>query len=167
LTTRASGCRDSANTVSHNRVLERELVVKESRSKVFEFFADAANLEQMTPSAIKFRMLTPRPIEMKRGTLIDYQIRLFGIPFPWRTLIESFEPETRFVDIQLKGPYSLWRHTHSFEDRPGGTLVRDHVEYSLPLGPLGDVAHALFVERQLRQIFDYRRQVMAERFGVL
>ena len=103
---------------------------------------------------------------MRPGTLIDYRITLFGIGLRWRTLIETFEPEARFVDVQLKGPYAVWRHTHTFEDAPdGGTELGDRVAYELPLGPLGEIAHVLFVKRQLKQIFDYRARVMHERFG--
>jgi len=145
--------------------LERTLVVPRPIDEVFPFFADAANLERLTPPLVGFTILTPPPIVMKAGTLIDYRIRVNGIPLRWRTLIESFDPPHSFVDTQLRGPYAHWHHTHTFREVPGGTELGDRVEYALPLGPLGKIAHALFVKRQLRTIFDYRSQVMRELFG--
>lgn len=146
-------------------VLERTQLVPLPRDEVFAFFADAHNLEVITPGFLRFRILTPAPIAMRPGTIIDYRLALFGIPFSWRTRIEELEPQVRFVDLQLRGPYRLWRHEHAFEDVPGGTLVRDRVEYALPFGPLGDLAHALFVAGALRRIFDHRREVIARRLG--
>lgn len=146
-------------------LLERTQIVAQPRSEVFAFFADAANLERLTPPFLAFHILTPSPIEMKAGALIDYRIRLSGIPLRWRTRIEELVPDTRFVDVQLKGPYARWHHTHTFRDVPGGTEVGDRVEYALPLGPLGTIAHAVMVRRQLRAIFDYRAEVMRTLFG--
>lgn len=136
---------------------EQEQLVRRSRSEVFGFFADAANLERITPDSLHFEIRSPQPIAMCAGATIHYQLSLFGLKFRWCTLIESFEPEAGFVDVQTKGPYRSWRHTHTFSDAPGGTLVRDHVEYEVPLGPLGELANRLFVARQLRRIFDFRR----------
>ncbi|MGD0674371.1 MAG: SRPBCC family protein [Polyangiaceae bacterium] len=146
-------------------VIEREQFVARPRSEVFAFFADAANLERLTPSSLHFEMKTARPIEMRPGALIDYRISLFGIGLRWRTLIETFEPETRFVDVQLKGPYRRWRHTHEFIDAAGGTIVRDRVEYEVALGLLGELARVVFVERQLGAIFDFRRASIEKIFG--
>ena len=146
-------------------LLERTQVVPRPRAEVFPFFADAANLERITPPFLGFKILTPAPIDMRVGTTIDYRIKLQGIPLRWRTLIEQFEPNVRFVDVQLTGPYARWHHTHTFRDVPGGTEVGDRVEYELPRGPLGRLAHAVFVRRQLRTIFDYRERVMREMFG--
>ncbi len=103
---------------------------------------------------------------MRPGTLIDYELKLFGIRFHWRTLIEQFEPEARFVDVQLTGPYRRWHHEHSFEESLGGTWVIDHVDYEMPWGPLGRIAHALSVRRSLRQIFDFRAERMRDMFAV-
>lgn len=146
-------------------VLERSQLVPRPRGEVFAFFADAHNLEAITPAFLRFRILTPAPIAMRAGTLIDYRLSLAGVPLSWRTRIEVFEPGERFVDVQLRGPYRRWHHLHTFEDAPDGTWVRDRVEYELPLGPLGDAAHALFVRRALGRIFDHRRAVIAARFG--
>jgi ligand-binding SRPBCC domain-containing protein len=146
-------------------ILERTQLVPRPRGEVFAFFADAHNLEALTPPRLRFRILTPAPIDMRPGALIDYRLSLFGVPFRWRTLIEAFEPEVRFVDVQLAGPYRRWRHEHTFEEAPGGTLVRDRVEYALPLGPLGELARRVLVRRQLDAIFDHRREAIARRLG--
>jgi len=146
-------------------VLSREQLVPRPRPQVFAFFADAANLERLTPPNLKFSIQTSLPIAMLPGAIIDYRLSLFRVPFRWRTVIEVFEPGSRFIDVQAKGPYALWRHLHEFIDAPGGTLARDRVEYALPLGPLGDLAHALFVRRQLEQIFDFRRGIIERVFA--
>ncbi|HSO35433.1 MAG TPA: SRPBCC family protein [Labilithrix sp.] len=146
-------------------LLVRETVIPRPRREVFAFFSDAGNLERITPRFLHFRIATPQPLEIETGTLIDYRLSLFGIPFRWRTLIEVFEPEQRFVDRQLKGPYSLWRHTHEFEDVPGGTRMTDRVEYAIPLGPLGALARVLFVKRMVEGIFDFRAETITEHFG--
>lgn len=147
--------------------LERTQVVPRPIAEVFPFFADARNLGELTPPFLGFTILTPQPIEMRAGTLIDYQIRLRGIPMKWRTRIEQFVPGERFIDVQLKGPYKTWHHLHTFRAVPGGTELGDLVHYELPLGPLGRLAHAALVRRQLATIFDYRARVMRERFGEL
>lgn len=146
-------------------VLEQEQFIPRPRAEVFAFFADAFNLERITPGFLGFRILTPAPIEMAAGTIIEYRIGLYGLPMRWRTRIDQFEPEARFVDVQEKGPYRRWRHTHTFEEVEGGTLMRDRVEYEIPLGPLGTLARALFVRRSLERIFAHRRAVIAEIFG--
>ncbi len=146
-------------------MFEREQLVRRTRREVFAFFADAANLERITPPALHFEIRSPQPIAMGAGATIDYQLSLFGLKFQWRTLIESFDPESRFVDVQLEGPYRSWRHTHEFSDAPGGTLVLDHVEYEVPFGPVGEIARRLFVARQLRRIFDFRRAAIETAFA--
>lgn len=140
---------------------ERRQFIPRPLAEVFAFFSLAENLEQITPPSLKFRILTPLPIVIKQGSLIDYRMSLFGIPFRWRTLIERFEPPACFSDVQARGPYKMWRHIHEFAERDGGTLMVDHVEYSLHLGPIGTLANALFVRRQLDQIFDYRYRTIA------
>jgi len=146
-------------------LLERSQLVPRPRGEVFAFFADARNLERLTPGFLRFEILTPGPIEMRPGTLIDYRLSLFGVGFRWRTEIEAFEPGVRFVDVQLRGPYRRWHHTHTFADAPGGTLIGDRVEYQLPLGPLGELARALVVRRQLDTIFEHRRRIIEAMWG--
>ena len=148
--------------MAHVYTLDQEQLVRRPLRDVFRFFADPSNLERLTPPFLGFRIVTPTPIAMEPGALIDYRISLRGIPLRWRTLIEQYEPGRSFVDVQLEGPYQLWRHTHEFEETAAGTLVRDHVEYALPLGPLGQLAHTLVVKRDLQQIFAYRREAIAK-----
>ncbi len=148
--------------MAHTYVLEAEQVVRRSRHGVFTFFADPENLDTITPDGLRFEILTPRPIAMRPGALIAYRLRLLGVPFRWLTRIEAFQPEERFVDVQLRGPYRRWRHTHEFVEVAEGTMIRDRVEYQLPFGPLGELAHALFVRRRLDAIFAHRRRRIAE-----
>jgi hypothetical protein len=129
--------------------------------EVFPFFADAANLQAITPEFLNFRIVSKLPITMEEGALIEYRLGLFGVPFSWKTRIDVWEPGVRFVDRQLSGPYRLWRHTHEFRAVDGGTEMVDTVEYELPLGPLGAVAHPLFVRRTLDRIFDHRHEAVA------
>jgi len=148
-------------------IFEQKQHVPSPRESLFAFFADAQNLERITPPQLRFEILRRDPGEVHQGMHIEYRLRLFGIPFGWKTLIESYEQNVSFVDLQLKGPYKLWRHTHTFEDDGAGTLMRDRVEYELPLGPLGYIAHALFVRRQIQQIFAFRRTFIDELFKKL
>jgi ligand-binding SRPBCC domain-containing protein len=144
--------------------LHREQRLPGSPGEVFAFFADAGNLEAITPSWLRFAVVTPRPIAMGAGTLIEYRLALHRLPISWLTRIEAWEPGVRFVDVQLTGPYRLWHHTHEFApDGAGGTVMRDTVRYALPFGPLGEVAHRLFVARDLRRIFDFRAAEVARR----
>ena len=136
-----------------------ELWLPRPRDEVFAFFADAHNLEAITPPWVKFEVLTPKPIEMKTGALIDYRIRVHGLPIRWRTEITEWNPPHRFVDGQLRGPYTLWHHTHTFEERDGGTLCIDDVRYR-PRG--GALMNWLFVRRDVERIFDYRQQRLHE-----
>lgn len=125
------------------------------RERVFTFFADAANLEVITPPELQFHILTPAPIDMRAGALIRYQLRLVGVRFGWLTRIAHWDPPNEFVDEQLEGPYRTWVHRHRFTDTPGGTLIDDDVTYTLPLFPLGEIAAPL-VGLQVKRIFDYR-----------
>ena len=135
--------------------LQDELTLPLPREEVFAFFADATNLEAITPPWLNFRILTPTPIEMRTGALIDYRLRLHGIPLSWRTHISVWEPARRFVDEPLRGPSSRWRHEHLFQDVGGGTRVIDRVEYA-HLG--GRWLDQLFVRPDLERIFAYRKQ---------
>ena len=136
--------------------LEREQFLPHPVEQVFPFFADARNLERITPPLLGFRVLGEEPIEMRAGALIQYKLRVHGLPVDWLTRIEEWEPNTRFVDNQLVGPYRLWHHTHTFEERGGGTLMRDTVRYAMPVWPFGELAMPL-VRRDLASIFDFRR----------
>jgi hypothetical protein len=145
--------------------LEREQRLEQPLERVFEFFAAARNLEHLTPPWLRFEVLNAEPIEMRAGALIDYRLRVHRIPLRWTSQIEEWEPGRCFVDRQLRGPYGLWRHRHTFAVDGAGTVVRDSVDYGLPLGPLGELAHALFVRRDLERIFDYRRRAVTAALG--
>jgi ligand-binding SRPBCC domain-containing protein len=146
-------------------VLERTQTIARPPDEVFPFFSDPHNLAEITPPFVHFRVLTPRSIPMTAGMLIDYRLRLFGVPFRWQTRVVELEPPRRFVDVQLRGPYASWEHTHEFVPTADGTRMRDRVRYALPLGPLGRLAHALFVARTLDAIFDYRHSRIEEIFA--
>jgi len=141
-------------------VLQREQRLPAPPDAVFPFFADAANLEAITPPLLRFRVVTPGPVEMGAGTFIQYSLRLRGLPVRWDTLIQAWEPPHRFVDVQVRGPYRLWHHTHELEPLDGGsaTLMRDTVRYALGFGPAGELAHRLLVRRDLEAIFDFRAE---------
>ena len=139
-----------------------ELVLPIPLEDVFPFFAEARNLEKLTPPWLRFEVLTEEPITMAAGTLIDYRISWRGIPLRWRTEIEVWEPGRRFVDRQIRGPYRLWRHEHLFEERGNGTAVVDHVEYA-PIG--GALANRLVVARDVTRIFAYRHEVLRRDLG--
>ncbi len=141
--------------------LEAEQFVPRPLVEVFAFFADAVNLQRLTPPWLHFEVLTPAPIEMRAGALIDYKLRVHGVPMRWRTRICEWQPPHRFVDEQIRGPYRLWRHLHTFEERDGGTLMRDRVEYAV-IG--GRVVNALFIRPDLRRIFKYRAEAMRDVF---
>ncbi len=136
--------------------LERTQWVPYPRAAVFDFFSRAENLERLTPPWMHFRILTPTPIKMHPGATIAYSLRVRSIPLRWLTEIQSWNPPHEFVDLQRKGPYTLWRHTHSFAELGDGTFIRDVVEYTLPLGWVGRLVHRLQVQRDLAKIFDYR-----------
>jgi len=140
--------------------LEREQIVPVPPDEAFEFFADAHNLEAITPPWLRFRVLSPGPIAMRAGTEIRYRLRLHGVPIGWLTRIETWEPGRRFADVQVRGPYRLWHHTHSFAPRQGGTAIGDRVRYALPVRGVDR-----FVRRDLERIFDFRRDAIAARFA--
>jgi ligand-binding SRPBCC domain-containing protein len=129
------------------------------REQVFAFFADAANLERITPRELAFRILTPQPIPMHEGALIDYRLRLFGVPLRWQARIARWQPPIGFVDEQLRGPYRVWRHIHRFHDGGATTTVEDVVHYGLPLAPFGEIFHPL-VRLQLERIFRFRQSAV-------
>lgn len=144
--------------------IHREQWVPRPLDDVFRFFCDARNLEVLTPDWLKFRVVT-LPAEIATGVHIHYRLIWHGIPFRWITEIMRWNPPHDFEDVQLSGPYKLWRHGHSFEALDGGTRMTDHVEYALPLGPLGRIAHALQVRRNVETIFDFRQDRIRQMFG--
>lgn len=144
------------------RNFESQIWLPRPRDEVFAFFADAANLDAITPPWVKFRTITPGPIEMRAGTLIDHQLRIHGLPIRWRTKITAWEPPARFVDEQIRGPYRLWIHEHLFEERDGGTLVRDRVRYA---APFDFISHRFLVRPDVERIFAYRTECLKQRFG--
>src|SRR5689334_151639 len=144
--------------------LDVSMIVPLPIERVFAFFADASNLEAITPKALRFHILTPRPIEMKRGTMIDYRLRLHGLPIRWRSEITAYEPPRMFVDEQRRGPYKLWRHQHLFAsttdaDGRAATEVRDTVSY-IPRG--GSLVHKWLVRPELEKIFRFRQERILE-----
>jgi ligand-binding SRPBCC domain-containing protein len=142
--------------------IEAGLWLPRSRDEVFPFFADAFNLEAITPASLGFTILTPPPITMRQGARIDYQLRINSVPVRWQSEITSWEPPHRFVDEQRRGPYRVWIHEHIFEERDGGTLVMDRVRYAVPGGAM---IERLLVRPQLRKIFTYRRTRLSEIFS--
>lgn len=142
----------------------REQFIDRPLGDVFAFFADANNLQRITPAWLRFEMVTPAPVEMRAGARIDYRIRLHHVPIVWKTLIREWDPPHRFVDAQIQGPYRVWEHTHEFAAVSNGTLVRDVVEYELPAGWLGEVVRRLFVARDIAAIFDHRRAALSDVF---
>ena len=145
----------------HVYTLERIQVIPRTIEETFAFFADAGNLEAITPNWLRFQILTSGVVTMHAGTLIEYWLRWRWFPVRWLTEIRAWEPPRRFVDVQLQGPYRLWEHTHTFEAISDGTLMRDVVRYAMPFGFLGRLAHFCFVKADLDSIFDYRAQKVA------
>lgn len=144
------------------REFKSELWLPLPPEKLFSFFADAANLETLTPPWLNFKIITPTPIAMREGTLIDYRLRVHGVPVRWRTRINVWQPPHRFVDEQLRGPYRQWIHEHTFEPQDGGTLARDYVRYAVPLDFF---AHRFFVRPDVERIFAFRSVKLKDKFG--
>jgi ligand-binding SRPBCC domain-containing protein len=157
--------------MSRIHVLRREQRLAAPPGTVFPFFADARNLEAITPPLLRFRLLTPEPISMGVGTFLQYALRVHGVPVRWDTLIQAWEPPWRFVDVQVRGPYRLWHHTHELVALDGGaaTLMRDTVRYAVGFGLFGEIARRTVVQRDLEAIFAFRRErvpgLMAGRDG--
>lgn len=142
-------------------LLETAILVPGSRETVFALFADAFQLETITPPWLNFHVLTEPPIRMRLGQLIDYKLKLHGFSIRWQSEITAWEPPFRFVDAQVQGPYRKWHHEHTFEEHPQGTLVRDRVQYAVPGGWL---VNSLLVKRDLKKIFRFRHEKLREIF---
>lgn len=133
--------------------------------EVFEFFSRAENLEILTPPWLNFKILEVKPQPVRQGTLINYSLRVHGIPLRWTSEIVEWEPPHLFVDLQLCGPYKLWRHEHHFEPREGGTLISDTISLALPLGFLGQLAYKIKVQSDVQEIFAFREEKICALFG--
>ena len=156
----------SITHAGHEDRLEAAIELPRPREDVFPFFADALNLEAITPPWLRFLVLTPAPIPMHAGTHIEYRLRLHGVPLRWLTEIAAWEPPHRFVDRQLSGPYALWEHEHRFREVSGGTVMSDQVTYRIRGGRLADrLGDAAVARRDLLRIFEFRGSVLRERFG--
>jgi ligand-binding SRPBCC domain-containing protein len=147
--------------------LKRMITVPAPLDEVFTFFSQPENLETITPPSMQMTFLTPSPAPMHVGSTIDYLICVQKVPLRWTTSIPEYDPPYRFVDVQLRGPYSFWHHTHTFEMTRGGTLIYDEVRYAMPFGPLGRLVHWLKVRHDLDYIFEYRTSAIEERFGII
>ena len=145
--------------------LRRETWIPGKLEEIFDFFSKAENLGKITPSMLHFRMLNTEPVVMRPGAEINYTIRIHGVPVRWKTIIERWNPPYEFSDVQARGPYKLWHHTHRFREARGGVEMEDVVDYALPFGPLGRLVHWLFVKRDVEGIFDYRAQRIRELMG--
>lgn len=141
--------------------IETELWVPKAKDIVFDFFSDARNLNQLTPPLLEFKIVTPDPIIMAVGTLIDYKLKIRGIPVNWQSEITTWDKPHNFVDQQRKGPYRHWVHQHQFIEKDGGTLVKDQVDYSVFGGAL---INKFFVAKDLQNIFDYRKKELQNIF---
>lgn len=142
-----------------------DTVVEKPLPEVFSFFSDARNLQRITPPWLHFEVLTAGCIAMRKGTIIDYRLRWHGIPMRWKTEIVVWNPLVEFCDVQLSGPYAKWEHSHRFTAHEGVTKMIDEVRYQLPLGPVGELAHALSVRRSVQGIFEYRASEIKKLFS--
>jgi ligand-binding SRPBCC domain-containing protein len=136
--------------------LKSEQLINLPIEKVFSFFERPENLSLITPNWLKFEILTPEPLTMKSGAIFDYKIKIFIFPSSWKTLITDYNPPYKFVDVQAKGPYKKWIHTHTFEETKEGTIVRDNVDYDIYGGKLGALINEIYIKHSLRSIFNYR-----------
>jgi ligand-binding SRPBCC domain-containing protein len=150
--------RDSA------QILEMEQWVPRPPAEVFAFFADPSNLERITPRFLNFRIIAVSTPTLQSGTRIDYRLSLHGVPVRWQSLIRDWQPPTSFVDVQTRGPYRRWEHTHRFVPTAGGTVIRDHVVYELPFGGLGQLVAGPWVARDLATIFAFRQAAIRDYF---
>ena len=149
----------------HIYTLTCELITDKSLNDTFAIFEDPYNLAKITPSWLSFQVTSKEKVQMRKGAEIYYTIKWLGIPMKWKTIIREYDPPHLFIDEQAKGPYSLWRHRHTFEETAQGLKVGDHVDYALPFGPFGRLAHAVMVGRQLKAIFRFRQRELKKMLG--
>ena len=147
--------------ISLDHTFRAQTKIQGNIEDVFKFFSDAQNLELITPPELSFKITSPIPIKMETGALIEYKIRLFGFSFRWKSIISKWEQNRQFIDEQLKGPYSKWVHTHTFQKNEGIIIINDIVNYRLPFAPFGEIVLPL-VKLQLKRIFDYRSKRIFE-----
>jgi hypothetical protein len=145
--------------------LVHEQLVPRKLEEVFDFFSRAENLETLTPDFLHFKIVSVNPQPVQKGTLIQYKLRVRGLPLRWTSEIREWNPPTQFVDIQTRGPYKLWRHTHRFVAEGNNTRIVDEVLYDLPFGALGRIAHSVMVKSDVEKIFHYREMKIRELFG--
>ena len=146
--------------------IKKEQIISRNILEVFDFFSKPENLSIITPPKMNFNILTPSPIEMKEGALIDYTVKILKFPIRWRTLITKYDPPSIFVDQQLKGPYSIWHHTHKFKKIDDNeTLIEDIIAYAVPFGFIGRIMHSIYIKRDLNKIFAYRAKKIKEIFN--
>ena len=146
--------------------LEFEQFIDLPIEDVFDFFSKPENLSLITPPRLRFDILTPTPLEMKEGQLIDYSLKiLYLIKLHWRTLITDYQKPYKFIDQQIKGPYTLWHHTHIFEEKDGGTLIKDNLKYVIPFGWIGRAIHFIYIKHDINGIFQYRHKILNDIFS--
>lgn len=146
-------------------IFTQEQWVDHSVCEVFQFFKNAKNLEDITPQYLNFKIIGMNTEEVQKNSVIDYKLKLHGIPFSWRTKIIEFVENDMFIDEQIKGPYKKWIHTHSFIEQDGGTQIKDSVSYIIPLGIIGNFLLGKFIRSDINKIFEYRKKVISKRFG--
>ena len=151
---------NSKNLIMKIYELNEKQIIKLPIEAVFNFFSKPENLAVITPSKLDFKILTPTPIVMNSGTLIDYTIRVMGFTVHWRTLITEYNPPYNFVDEQIKGPYTFWHHTHTFKEIDGGVEISDNVQYAIPMGIIGGLLHSIYIRNDLKKIFSHRKTVI-------
>ena len=157
---------EKENNFLKTYTLKKEQKISKNILDVFDFFSKPENLSIITPRKMGFKILTPNPIEMKDGAIIDYSIKILGIPVRWTTIIVKYSPPHLFVDQQLKGPYSFWHHTHTFKKiNENETLIQDVVLYAIPFNFIGSIVHSLYIKRDLKNIFLYRAKKNKEIFS--
>ena len=144
--------------------LKYSQVINANIDEVFDFFSNPENLSILTPEKLNFKILSPTPILMKEGQIIDYTVKLLGVNVRWRTIITEYNRKDKFVDQQLKGPYSMWHHTHEFQELNGKVKMTDTILYAIPFGILGEIVNILWVKKDLDYIFKYREKAITKYF---